>query len=113
MPENTPQPALFGVPRVYGSGPGPLLAAADETIDALRARQLVAPEHALLIALIRQTARAADEGLAHARVSVATTSLVRELHDLMGELPGQVEGGDTFGEAYRAFLESIGAPVPE
>lgn len=74
---------------------GPIEAAAEKSLFALREREHLNDSHALIIQMIRSLARACDRGLMAPRVSVATTTMLRQLSDLVLSLPGAEPTADS------------------
>lgn len=88
----TDQSALFEMPKVPGSGR--LLAAAQRTIRAKIGVGALNDSHALTVATVLELARAADNGLGAVKVSIATTTLMRELREALSTLPGDAGEDD-------------------
>ena len=80
------EPLLFN--EIPNDTQGPIEIAAEKSISALREREHLTESHALIIQMIRSLARACDRGLMAPRVSVATTTMMRQLSDLVLSLPG-------------------------
>ena len=96
---------LFEVtkPRV---GPGRLETAARTTIQALRDAGIMGAAHELSAVLVIDLARSVDTGLSEAKVSIATTHMIRCLMDLMDNLPSAEAGTDAFAELLAAVREA-------
>lgn len=88
--------ALFEIPEVPGSGR--LLAAANRTIEAKRKSGVLNESHALTVATILELARAGDQGLAFAKVSIATTTMLRELREALSTLPAESGEDEGWGK---------------
>lgn len=79
-----PQAPLFAAP---GRPAGAIESAAVRTLAKLRERQtLDADADALTEALVLALARAVDQGLAAPKLSIATTTMARELRELVNRL---------------------------
>lgn len=83
------QQLLFGEPPTGASStsPGHLRAAAESTIAAKREAGLLTDEHELTVQLILALASAVDSGLAWGKVTVATTTMAKELREAAASLP--------------------------
>jgi hypothetical protein len=81
------QDALIEAPGVGNSPPGTIRVAAETTIQAKRDAGLIGAEHEMTIALILQLASASDRGLVEPKVSVATTTLAKEVREALASLP--------------------------
>lgn len=84
------RPALFDLEEPEHVA-GPIETAANATLDVLNTSKTLEPRHALIIQMIRSLAMACDKGLAAPKVSIATTTMLRQLSDLMVELPAPAE----------------------
>lgn len=85
-------------------GIGPVRNAAEATIAAKLAADLIDDEHTLTVEMIRQMASAVDRGLTAAKVSIATTTLARELRELLATLPaGEVKAD----ESWHAIVQDL------
>ncbi|MFC8733579.1 hypothetical protein ACFT5B_14210 [Luteimicrobium sp. NPDC057192] len=103
------QPVLFDLS--VGASGGVIRQAAQRAIAAREVAGVLGDADALTVQLILETAAAVDRGLAWAKVSVATTTLVRELHELLDALPaipgGEVPAGALDDPAFAAFREAL------
>lgn len=103
MHEN--EPLLPGLDPAATSTPDSgLRAAAQATIDELRAAGLLTGRHALTAQMLIATADRAGRGLHEARTTIATTNLLRLLADLLDKLPA---GDETVSDAAARFLQAI------
>ncbi len=75
------------LPVVDESGAGALTRAAEATIQAKRDAHLLTAEHELTVQAILGMARAVDRGLAYGKVSIATTTMLREMREALASLP--------------------------
>lgn len=87
-----PEQTLFEVQPTTGPK-GVLRTAAETTIAAKRAAGLLDDGHDLTVALILELASAVDRGLTWGKVSVATTTLAKELREAMASLPSPEVAG--------------------
>lgn len=88
--------------------PGPIETAAETTIHELQEHEHLTSTHTLTIQMIRSLARACDRGLDAPKVSVATTTMLRQLGDLMLTLPGtEVVADDQATADLMAALEDL------
>lgn len=88
--------------------PGPIEIAADTSITSLKEHEHLTEAHTLIIQMIRSLARACDRGLDAPKVSIATTTMLRQLGDLMLTLPGtEVVADDQATADLMAALEDL------
>lgn len=91
-------------------GIGPVRNAAERTLAAKRAADLIGDEHTLTVEMIRQMASAVDRGLSAAKVSIATTTLARELRELLATLPtGDVQADESWNEIVAGLRDELDA----
>lgn len=104
MTQNRP---LFDV-KVPEYHPGPIETAADASIKSLQEHEHLTEAHTLIVQMIRSLARACDRGLDAPKVSVATTTMLRQLGDLMLTLPGtEIVADDQATADLMAALEDL------
>src|SRR5690606_21728989 len=104
-------PQLPGI-KLPEYGQGHIGASARATLARLEAQGLLQPEHALTAQLVLGLSTAIDRGLGYGRVTVATTTLVKELRELIGTLPAPAEvpgGGDGWDELQAWLAAQDGA----
>lgn len=74
-------------------GMGKIRAAAEKTIAAKRADGLLDDSHELSVQLILEMSSAVDRGLAWGKVSIATTTMAREVRESLDALPSPAHVG--------------------
>ncbi|MST49489.1 hypothetical protein [Mobiluncus porci] len=80
------QPTLPGL-NIEAAGGSAIVQAVETSLASLDEQGLLEAHHSGQIQLILEVARAVGAGLSWGKVSVATTTLVRELRELMATLP--------------------------
>ena len=75
------------------AGGGKIRAAAEKTIEAKRAAGLLDDSHELSVQLILEMSSAVDRGLAWGKVSIATTTMAREVRESLAALPSPAHAG--------------------
>lgn len=89
MTDWTPYLPGIELPQLGSSG---IERAAQATLDDLAAAELLKPADTLTVQLVLELAAAVGRGLTAGRVTVATTTLVGQLTELLDRLPARPEG---------------------
>lgn len=89
---------------------GHITTAAKATLAALQRDQLLEPRHALTCQVVLALSQAVDRGLAAHRVTVATSTLTKQLLEAIATLP---EPAETGSDQWMAFQERLAAAASE
>ena len=100
--------SLFELPEPENDGA--ILAAANETLEALRGAGALDATHALKVQLIRSGAKALDREFAQRKVTVAAMALFAKVLDTAESLPTVAQAiNDTFNRMVETLREDIPA----